>query len=414
MYELYAKTKENLRLATYAGQNICNPTAAVLAHIFFDRRPIKKKIRKALKLITLTPRYSCRETIRGDSFIWHCDREDQTRLALDISRKISSQKELSITFIPGLKDDTYKSLDWPAMYAALKISRTCKQPLIEKFFIFAALCQAIKHVKAIEKHGILDQITSLVSYNSANIPECFLSNACRQHGIKTYSLQHGLYHRYRNERPIDIINYENITAQKLLVWSEFCRSEIVEFHRERGKAPDFEILVAGYISPLEQRTAAREASHGGRKNILCLLPGKRYIKDCVILLDTLNQLPEDYDVIVRLHPLLADNAEIRNALPRTSILDANQSLTQTLLHRRYDVAVGFNTTSLFEAMLFDIPCALYRAPSLNLEAKGIPSFSTAAELIELDHSVTSTQALATYLLGASVFRYGEIISADLG
>lgn len=413
MYSLYAKTKENLKFATYAGQRICNPASAVLAHMFFDSRPTLKKIRRAIKLIRLTPRYSDRGNLMGDTYIWHCDRDDQTRIALDIGGKLAASRKISTSYIPAIKKDAYNSLDWSAMYAALKIARSCKQPLVERLYIFSAVCYTIKNLKAIDKYGITEAITSLISFNSANIPECFLVSACRQRGIRTYSLQHGLYHRYRNEWPIDIINYENVTAQTLLVWSEFCRAEIEAFHRDRAHVPDFDMQVAGYISPPPPRPLADEPSTATGPHILCLLPGKRYVPDSVELLHELARLPHNYRLTIRLHPLVAGNAALTEALPARATLDDSPTLAETLSGQRYDLAVGFNTTSLFEVTLFDVPCALYRAPSLNLDAQGLPAFSSEEELVALLRSPTDVRELADHILGASLFRYSEITSPSI-
>lgn len=62
-------------------------------------------------------------------------------------------------------------------------------------------------------------------------------------------------------------------------------------------------------------------------------------------------------------------------------------------------------------MLFDVPCALYRANSLNLIADGVPVFSNAEELAQLADAPIDTRQLADYLLGASFFRYADIINA---
>ena len=406
MYSLYAKTKESLRLATYAGHNLCNPAAALLAHLLFDNRSTRKRIRSAIKLIRMTPRYSNHEQLKGHAYIWHCDRDDQSALAMSLGKQL----ERNISFMPAIKQDADKSLDWRAMYAAWKITRRCPLPWLQRFYVFSVLCHTIKHFKAIDTLQIPQQITSLVSYNSANIPECFLVAACRHHGLPTYSLQHGLYHRYRGEQPIDIINYENVTADTLLVWSEFCRTEIEAFYRETGRSPDFDIQVAGYINPPEPAHVSPRPAHA-QKHLLCVLPGKRYVKDSIELLRLLAALQPRYPLTVRLHPLLASNAALLAALPASATLDDSPTLADTLRAGRYDLVVGFNTTSLFETMLFDVPCALYRAQSLNLNADGVPSFRTAAELAALIESPIDTRPIADYLLGASFFRYREIINA---
>lgn len=410
MYSLYAQTKEKLRMATYGGYNLCNPTAAVLAHLLFDKRSTRKKIRSAIKLIRLTPRYSNHDQLKGDAYIWHCDREDQTKRALGIGSRLSGQCYRNTSYMPAIKEDATKSLDWRAMYAAWRITRHCSLPLRLQLYVFSALCHTIKHFRAIDRLQIPQKLTSLVSYNSANIPECFLVTACRHHGLPTYSLQHGLYHRYRGEQPIDIINYENVTASTLLVWSEFCRAEIAAFHRDLGRAPDYEIQVAGYIDPLETQKSSQSPA-GPEKHILCVLPGKRYVDDSIGLLHLLASLAPRYRLTVRLHPLLVGDATLMAALPSSASLDDSPTLAHALRAEHYDLAVGFNTTSLFEATLFGVPCALYRANSLNLMTDGLPSFSDADELAQLADVPIDTRELADYILGAFCFRYTEIINA---
>lgn len=410
MYSLYAQTKEKLRFATYRGYNLCTPTAAVLAHLLFDKRSTRKKIRSAVKLIRLTPRYRHHDQLKGDAYIWHCDRDDQTRLALSIGNRLSENQPRNISYIPAIKDDATKSLDWRAMYSAWRITRRCSLPLLLQFYVFSALCQTIKHFRAIDRLQIPQQLTSLVSFNSANIPECFLVAACRHHGLPTYSLQHGLYHRYHGEQPIDIINYENVTASTLLVWSEFCRAEIAAFHHEIGRTPDYQIQVAGYIDPPEPQTAST-ASKQADKHLLCVLPGKRYVGDSIKLLQLLASLAPHYRLTVRLHPLLTKDAALMAALPSHASLDDSPTLAHALRAEGYDLAIGFNTTSLFEAMLFGVPCALYQAKTLNLITDGIPSFFNAEELAQLADAPIDTRQLAEYILGASCFRYAEIINA---
>nr|WP_312230354.1 hypothetical protein [Pseudomonas sp.] len=410
MYSLYAQTKEKLRFATYRGYDLCNPTAAVLAHLLFDKRSTRKKIRSAFKLIRLTPRYRHHDQLKGDAYIWHCDRDDQTRLALSIGNRLSDKQPRNISYLPAIKEDASKSLDWRAMYTAWRITRRCSLPLLLQFYVFSALCHSIKHFRAIDRLQIPQQLTSLVSFNSANIPECFLVAACRHHGLPTYSLQHGLYHRYRGEQPIDIINYENVTASTLLVWSEFCRAEIAAFHREIGRTPDYRIQIAGYIDPPAPQHGSRP-SPTAHKHLLCVLPGKRYVADSIQLLHLLASLPAHYRLTVRLHPLLAKDAALMAALPPSASLDDSPTLAHALRAGHYDLAVGFNTTSLFEATLFSVPCALYQAHGLNLIAEGIPSFLNAEELAQLADAPIDTRQLADYILGASCFRYAEIISA---
>ena len=87
-----------------------------------------------------------------------------------------------------------------------------------------ALSIAFKIIDELEKQDI--QCEKYIAFNSSYLVESFLTYYFRNRGIKTYSLQHGMYFNYINDTPYDVINFENVCADKLLVWGEYSKKEI--------------------------------------------------------------------------------------------------------------------------------------------------------------------------------------------
>lgn len=59
----------------------------------------------------------------------------------------------------------------------------------------------MRYFESVERRDLTSGIERLIAYNSSNVPECFLTTACKRNGIQTFSLQHGLYYDYLIPRP---------------------------------------------------------------------------------------------------------------------------------------------------------------------------------------------------------------------
>lgn len=414
MYELYASIKKELKDERYGRYDLCRPVAAILANLLYDKRPPRKKIKRARKLLLLTPKYSAATDISGNVFTWSVERDDHKRSAEDIQR-ISTYQNQSFQFvrIPDITEDAHKQIDLAALWLAARVAWRSKQSLTNKFYVFCAATYAIKHFKIIEEKGLTKRINRLVTYNSSNIPECFLAAACRaESGIETFSLQHGFYYAHSERPPLSVINYENVTAHYLLVWSEFCREQIAAFHDLHGLSKDFEMLTAGYLKYGTARPMPPAEQQASRPpHILCLLPGPKDEQGCVELLELLCNLPAGYAITVRMHPFMRDSKRLLDVLPAQATLDEGPYLADTLSSQHFTAAVGFNTTSLFETLIVQVPCAVFLASTNSFRNPDIPEFRTVEELVAILGQPHSPAALGDYLLGSETFRYPELIAA---
>lgn len=410
-YSIYRNIKDRLSTATRDQTVLLKPCAALLANILYDKRSTRKRLRKAFKLLWLTPLYSELGRVKGNLVSWNVQREDHRQSAEDMCAALGGGG-FRLAYVADIDKDCTKILDFAAIGKAVGIAMRCKQGLVYTIYLVCTLTYTIKSIKRLKDTGIVQNINTLVCYNSSNVPECFVAAACKEKGIKTFSLQHGFYYRFMKEPPLAVINYENVVADKLLVWSEFCKEQIEEFHEAEKRTPDYSLSIAGYFktSQAKPRPASSEPPRSSQV-VLCLLPGPDDLATSLMLLAVLSTLPGDYQIVVRTHPLLA-HATIMDALPAGSLLDGNRLLADTLAQYPFQLAIGFNSTSLIETLLADIPCAIFKTRANTLPAMPLDTFQDAEGLEKLikQRKAGLSHRNRNYLLGADMFEYANIIN----
>jgi hypothetical protein len=409
-FEIYAGLKTKLSGLTYHNVDLCSPAAAIIANLLFRDASDRKKKRSARKLLWREPRLSNAETFNGKVISWNNERADHKRNVQSLHSHLCSAGEgWTMAHISEITKDYRNALRPKHLWRALSMTFSIQVKRQHFLFVWAALAYTMKYLDALERKGIPSRITKLVSYNSSNIPECFLVAACNSHGISTFSVQHSLYQDYKADPPLDVINYENVVAQNLLVWSEFCRSQIITFHERIDRTPSFSMPVAGYLNFSALREGPRLPNTENCK-ILCLLP-RDEIASSLLLLNILRKLDQHHEIIIRFHPVAPRDKILPAPIPANFSVDKEPLLSATLSNRNISLAVGFNTTGLFDALLYDIPCALFSAPDATYQIDNFPCFGSQEELERFIETPRFSREVADYVLGAHIMRYSEIIDS---
>ena len=404
----YSAIKRKLQGLTYKGYDLCKPAAAIIANHLYDDKPLLRKWRKALRLIWLEPRHSNRDNLQGHVLAWNTPRTDHKLNAERVALAIDgSAHHWHMVHVPDITKDCRRTgrLDMP--WRALRLTLASRVGAAHFLYTLAALTYTLRYFASVERLGLVQGIERLIAYNSSNIPECFLTSACKRNGIRTFSLQHGLYHDYLTTPPLAVINYENVTADALLVWSEFCKMQIEAFFQREGRVADFSMPLAGYLKPVPPERIPATAQP--RQRVLCLLP-RGGVESSIRLVKLLGQLSAHCDVLLRPHPALRKNKVFLEAVPSSLEMDENPLLETTLGEREVSLAVGFNTTSLFDTLLMQVPCALYQTPQTTFDAPQLPHFADADQLLALLEQARPRADVAAQILGAGIFRYAEIVN----
>jgi hypothetical protein len=217
--------------------------------------------------------------------------------------------------------------------------------------------------------------------NSSYLFESFLTYYFRKRQVKTFSFSHALYYKYKNEIPFDVINYENICAENLLCWGDHSIDEI------KNEIPSgVNLIKDSYpydFSVKEGRLISDK--------ILIILPRDIYFKEIVDLLNIIKLSKNSY--IVRPHPSLY--SQIKKIISNISNmeLDRNEELNETLSSTKYSYCLGFNSTALIEAALYEQKIVQYISGNDEFIISSVDNFSNLNEYIENNYNESKNNEL---------------------
>lgn len=235
----------------------------------------------------------------------------------------------------------------------------------QKINLLPVLSIGYKIIDALESFDI--KCEKYVAFNSSYLIESFLSYYFRIRGVMTFSLQHGMYYKYQNKIPIDIINYENVCAEVLLTWGRYSSEQINEFLPNSSRA-----LIYGY--PLKQTLKKKILNS---EDILIVLPRSIYWDLSKYVLERLKSLNVLGKFILRPHPSISLN--VQDWLARQDgnkfCIDSTKSLSEAFERTLFSAVIGFNTTAVFQALLHDQNIIIYESEDDEFENPGFKSFS---------------------------------------
>ena len=257
-----------------------------------------------------------------------------------------------------------------SVYALLKSAyfiKDIKCDFKERLILLCVVSIAFKVIDKLEKEEI--NCSKYIAFNSSYLIEAFLSFYFRNRGIPTYSLQHGIYFEYINSIPFDIMNYENVCADKLLVWGEYSKQQIAPFLPDTSES-----IVYGY--PNSQSKVKNNTD-----SILVMLPRYIYLNESLQLLKYLNDYENHY--IIRPHPSVKEALSEYFENNKNITLDKNPTIKETLLDNQFKAVIGFNSTSVFEASLFKQNVLLFKTANQEFSNPGFKEFDISSDLYEV-------------------------------
>ena len=176
-----------------------------------------------------------------------------------------------------------------------------------------------------------------------------------------------MYFKYKNDIPMDVINYENVCAENLICWGDYTINEI------RNEIPNDVSIIKGKY-PYSLATYNKRPTC---EKVLLLLPRNVYKPEIKQLLEIIKLSSLKY--IVRPHPTIHKYiTKLLNKIP-TAKLDIQYELSETLSDYEYKFCISFNTTAMFEAALYEQKIIQYKSNNDELFIENVPSFKNLNE-----------------------------------
>ncbi|WP_254411879.1 hypothetical protein [Dyadobacter diqingensis] len=258
------------------------------------------------------------------------------------------------------------------------------------------------------------QLKKYIAFNGQYGIEALLAQFFKQKGVETYTLTHGKsYVNYKKTIPQDIINGENISVDKVLVWGNSGKKELIE----NFGIPEKNVIVAGNLNYPSKKINVKQTF----KNGIILLGRKIYDegnKDILRIAEEV-ALSQGIKFSVRLHPSLS--YEIYSNLCKSSLLSLTNnevSLQEMFLAGQYDFAIVNNSTTYYESMYHNMVCLRYE-PDENEQYEGLDDkFGDSKTFYErisffqkIDNKLLNEKInkLLSDNLGMGINRYKEIL-----
>lgn len=238
---------------------------------------------------------------------------------------------------------------------------------VRDWYIFLPLVSmALKVIDNLERIEI--KCDKYIAFNSSYFIESFLSFYFKIRSVPTFSLQHGMYFEYLDEVPLDVINYENICSDNILLWGDYSFDQINRYIPHGARA-----LVYGYPYRLSLKDV--EKVNNFINHIYVLLPRLIYWDQSVKLLNKLKLSGECF--IIRPHPSVKEklNNWLKDNDSINLSVDKSLSLEKQLKENNYRFVIGFNTTAVFQSLWHSQKVVTYMSGKNEFANPGFETFN---------------------------------------
>jgi hypothetical protein len=258
-----------------------------------------------------------------------------------------------------------------------------------------------------------------IAFNSAYDLETLITLFLKDKNVKTYHLSHGIsYISYKNFKPFDSVNGENICADTILVWGESSKLDLLANYNNAiiGKS----IYISGNPKyPLKSINLKNTFLNG-----VVFLGRSIYDMENKELLLILSKVATEIGInfSIKIHPF-SDEKQIKKIidLNNLTLIPKKKTVFEILNESSFDFAISFNTTVYYEAMYYNLFCFRFGLNE-NENYTGLnDKFKTSQELINLinkyknkhftDINNDVTQLLSN-TLGMGINNFKQILSNE--
>lgn len=275
-------------------------------------------------------------------------REDYRELVTLVHKFIPSSRILEHRFINHKKPEFF--ICFLSIIQALIYFRS-KLKWRQRLALGLTIAEIKIKIKQVEQSLRYSRIKAYIAFNSSLVDDAIICSVLNKKEIPTYSLQHGFYGLYSGYIPMDIINYENIVAKKLLCWGQSTFENMVKFGIDPArlsKAGNPRIPELGNVTLI----------HPKFKRCLVLLGRYIYHDSNLELLKILKSAEINYGIqfFLKLHPSLALKGLSSQYKSHFQIVNSKLQVAEAISGYNCDFAISNNTSAFFDCKINGLIC----------------------------------------------------------
>lgn len=288
------------------------------------------------------------------SYLIH--RTDYRDLALAAQSLYPNSEVVNLSELPKVNFSifglTYIKHFWLALW--LVFSRSIGNGFVTRLFLVALSIRIMNQISLVEKRANVAHIKHYICFNSAYKEEAVLTACFNKRRVETITMQHGIFCDFKIQIAFDIINHENMIAQKLLCWGQ----STIDYMLTRGMDESQFILVGN----LKYKDVTIEAINQNFKACLVLLGRGNYIdtnNKLLAMLLNYNELHNNQIVFyIKKHPFLMDeeHKQYANISKNMVFVGREHSAQEVLRSDLVDFSISVNTMAYYESLVLSKPC----------------------------------------------------------
>lgn len=335
----------------YKGYNLKYLVPGYLSFLFSNEKPqirdVFKEFYLTVKVIDLAKALEIQETTLISYLV---NRTDYRDLAYSVKQSFPGSEVVDLSSLPQKKISlfgiTYIKHFWLALW--IVFSHSIGNELMSKLFYVALCIKLLNQIKLLEKQKEQTHFKKYICFNSAYKEESLLTLYFKKRGVETVSLQHGIFCDFKQVVPFDIINMENLIADKILCWGQ----STVDYLKTKG-FDDSQFLLMGNSKYKDAVIGQVDQTF---KKCLVLLGRSVYIPSNDKLLALLQEYNRKHNnqilFYLKKHPFVVDSEHKKFASLADNMffVGREHSAQEVLRSDLVDFTIAVNTTAYYESL----------------------------------------------------------------
>lgn len=336
---------------TYRGYNVKNLIPGYLTCMFTDDPLAGRDVFKAFyEGIQFADVSQVLNTSKGTVISYLINRTDYKDLAESVQKQYPDS---DITCLETINRAKYSPLGFSYFNHFLKalrivFTRSVNESFMTKLFLVALLTNLFNQVKYLDRVKCPANIKNYICFNSAYRGESLLTLYFKKNGVETFTLQHGIFCDFKQLIPFDIINLDNLIADKVMCWGQ----STVDYLHSKG-FDESRLILAGNSKYKDAEITHVDQSF---KKCLVLLGRSVYIPSNDKLLALLLEFNRKHNnqilFYLKKHPFVVDTEHkaFASLADNMFFVGREHSVQEVLRSDLVDFTIAVNTTAYYESL----------------------------------------------------------------
>jgi len=336
---------------SYKGYNIQHLLPGYLTWVFDDyaisAREVFKQFYEGSQLFDLTEILEIKAPVIITFLINRADYQEQ---GMAVQQLFPESEILNIESLPKRRYSPFRFSYLKHFLKAIRLTytRSVNESFMAKLYLAAIITKIFNYIQLLEKSTFPETAKKYICFNTAYKEESILTEYFKKRKVETITMQHGIFCDFKQVIPFDIINLDNLIADKVLCWGQSTVDYLISKGIEKSR-----LILMG--NPKYKDVEIQNIDQSFTR-CLVLLGRQIYVPSNDKLLALLRDYNRKYGnkilFYIKKHPFLmdSDNKSFASIADNMIFLGKEHSTKEVLKSGLVNFSIAVNTTAYYESL----------------------------------------------------------------